>query len=131
MQKVHCPLRRVLHRMWDEVMDIQKERAAFEASGIFLKSLFDNVYWDEWNNKYAPSVRDKKFCDNASRLNDGFLGWRAAKTRAIPEGFVLVPKEIPDHVVQRLENSSYHWGDSTRDYFAPIYEMMIEAAEGE
>ena len=45
------------------------------------------------------------------------------------DGFVLVSKEIPDSVVDRLRYSSYHWGDGTRDYFTPVYQMMIEAQE--
>lgn len=46
----------------------------------------------------------------------------------MPEGFCLVPKEIPDNVVSCLENSGYHWGDMTRDHYAPIYSLMVEVA---
>jgi len=51
-----------------------------------------------------------------------------AKAQAVPEGYVLVPKEIPDSVVSCLENSRFHWGDGTRDYYTPIYSLMVEAA---
>lgn len=54
---------------------------------------------------------------------------KEAKAQAIPDGFVLVSKEIPDSVVERLRYSSYHWGDGMRDYFTPVYQMMIEAQE--
>lgn len=49
-------------------------------------------------------------------------------TDAIPEGCVVVPKTIPENVIERLKNSSYHWGENTKDYFSPIYEMMVEEA---
>ncbi|WP_376740056.1 hypothetical protein [Acinetobacter pittii] len=51
-----------------------------------------------------------------------------AKAQAVPEGYCLVPKEIPDNVVSCLENSGYHWGDMTRDHYAPIYSLMVEVA---
>lgn len=51
-----------------------------------------------------------------------------AKAQAVPEVFCLVPKEIPDNVVSYLENSGYHWGDMTRDHYAPIYSLMVEVA---
>lgn len=54
--------------------------------------------------------------------------WMKAKAQAVPEGFCLVPKEIPDNVVSCLENSGYHWGDMTRDHYAPIYSLMVEVA---
>ncbi|HCA3178916.1 hypothetical protein [Acinetobacter baumannii] len=46
----------------------------------------------------------------------------------VPEGYVLVPKDIPDRVVSCLENSRFHWGDGTRDYYTPVYSLMVEAA---
>ncbi|MDI9691400.1 hypothetical protein QM268_02835 [Acinetobacter baumannii] len=48
--------------------------------------------------------------------------------QAVPEGYVLVPKEIPDSVVSCLENSGFHWGDGTRDHYTPIYSLMVEVA---
>ncbi len=56
--------------------------------------------------------------------------WQAAKAHEAKklEGCVVVPKTIPENVVERLKNSSYHWGENTKDYFSPIYEMMVEEA---
>ncbi|OIG79760.1 hypothetical protein [Acinetobacter baumannii] len=51
-----------------------------------------------------------------------------AKAQAVPEGYCLVPKEIPDSVVSCLENSGFHWGDGTRDHYTPIYSLMVEVA---
>ncbi|MFP0926983.1 hypothetical protein ACLDZS_04820 [Acinetobacter baumannii] len=57
-----------------------------------------------------------------------FAELEKAKSQAVPEGYCLVPKEIPDSVVSCLENSRFHWGDGTRDYYTPIYSLMVEAA---
>lgn len=54
--------------------------------------------------------------------------WNKAKAQAVPEGYCLVPKEIPDSVVSCLENSGFHWGDGTRDHYTPIYSLMVEVA---
>ncbi|WP_391485011.1 hypothetical protein [Acinetobacter baumannii] len=70
------------------------------------------------------------------RVNSGWAMWKKAvtfmqekaKAQAVPEGYVLVPKDIPDRVVSCLENSRFHWGDGTRDYYTPIYSLMVEAA---
>ncbi|MGL2978115.1 hypothetical protein ACSVHO_17625 [Acinetobacter nosocomialis] len=51
-----------------------------------------------------------------------------AKAQTVPEGYCLVPKEIPDSVVSCLENSGFHWGDGTRDHYTPIYSLMVEVA---
>lgn len=45
----------------------------------------------------------------------------------IPDGFVLMPKELTDNMVNGLYFGGYSWGDedSTRDYFQNAYEIMI------
>lgn len=57
-----------------------------------------------------------------------FAELEKAKAQAVPEGYCLVPKEIPDSVVSCLENSGFHWGDGTRDHYTPIYSLMVEVA---
>ncbi|WP_081408610.1 hypothetical protein [Acinetobacter larvae] len=109
-------------------MDIQKERAAFEEFE-FTKRPFASrkVLFQKYDTaRIGDGNEGKYYC---AEMQEKWEIWQHLKASAVPEGFVLVPKEIPDHVVQRLENSLYHWGDLTRDYFTPIYEMMIEAAE--
>ncbi|MFI9967969.1 hypothetical protein ACLD0X_19515, partial [Acinetobacter baumannii] len=49
--------------------------------------------------------------------NDAWQLWNKAKAETVPEGYCLVPKEIPDSVVSCLENSGFHWGDGTRDHY--------------
>lgn len=60
--------------------------------------------------------------------NDAWQLWNKAKAETVPEGYCLVPKEIPDSVVSCLENSGFHWGDGTRDHYTPIYSLMVEVA---
>lgn len=79
-------------------------------------------YWDDFCEAYGNGFDRslaKLFFAN---------GWGEAKAQAVPEGYVLVPKEIPDSVVSYLENSGFHWGDGTRDHYTPIYSLMVEVA---
>ena len=104
-------------------MDIKTEREAFEAwycrnhTGLKQSDLA----------KFR-TLSGYSFSDSL-KINISWEAWQAAKAQAVPEGFVLVSKEIPDSVVDRLRYSSYHWGDGTRDYFTPVYQMIIEAQE--
>lgn len=94
--------------------DLNKERELCNQS--FEK------YWDDFCEAYGNGFDRslaKLFFAN---------GWGEAKAQAVPEGYCLVPKEIPDSVVSCLENSRFHWGDGTRDYYTPIYSLMVEAA---
>ena len=78
-------------------MDVEKERGAFEATSPF------SIYINKVNsdgNKYTPIYY--KDLDYAQIMSFGWLAWQAAKAQAVPEGFVLVPKE----------NISCYWQDN-------------------
>lgn len=64
-------------------MDIQKEKEAFKATG------FNNFGLDF---KEFPTV--EQFFE--------FIGWLKAKSQSIPEGYVLVPKELPEHIAEAM-----------------------------
>ncbi|MFW1769805.1 hypothetical protein [Acinetobacter baumannii] len=98
--------------------DLNKEREAFEGK-------FPKPHWIEWDEKLGQYISNQvsDVCYQAR-----FEAWLEAKAQAVPEGFCVVPKEIPDNVVSCLENSGYHWGDMTRDHYAPIYSLMVEVA---
>ena len=65
------------------VMDIQKERKAFE------KALVDKC---GFNPESSFSVDDKgEYKSDATHF--GWAMWQAAKAQAVPEGFVLVPED--------------------------------------
>ena len=105
-------------------MDIKKEREAFE------QHLTDTGLVEFAGYGFAVDECDEYLHEPTQVAWDSWLiGLNRAKAQAVPEGFVLVSKEIPDSVVDRLRYSSYHWGDGTRDYFTPVYQMIIEAQE--
>lgn len=97
------------------------EREAFEA-------MFPKSHWVEWDDKQGRYICAYVADAEANTYNKMFKVWKEAKALAVPEGFCLVPKDIPDNVVSCLENSGYHWGDMTRDHYAPIYSLMVEVA---
>ena len=97
------------------VMDIQKERELFEA---WLKSLNENG-------------RTTYFLGRESMV--AWEAWQAAKAQAVPEGFVLVPKEPSADLVNHGHQvflGHFNEGGQTGGrslYFA--YKAMIEAQE--
>lgn len=107
--------------------------------------LFKGAYWlpehfqllefdMEAGNFVVRDDIDQDFKDDADdlyhRINTGWSMWKRAVNHMQKklEGCVVVPKTIPENVVERLKNSSYHWGENTKDYFSPIYKMMVEEA---
>ncbi|PSE43965.1 hypothetical protein C7G91_04835 [Acinetobacter nosocomialis] len=110
--------------------DLNKEREAFElfelnkrpcATPASLFERFDSNDLGEDEQHYVGRYVD-------SYMQEKWELWQKAKAQAVPEGYVLVPKEIPDSVVSYLENSGFHWGDGTRDHYTPIYSLMVEVA---
>lgn len=108
--------------------DLNKLRSEFEA----IKEIQDSIRREQliFNTKLGCYTKKSgKMCVSANWTNGAwFVFERKAKAQAVPEGFCLVPKEIPDNVVSCLENSGYHWGEMTRDHYAPIYSLMVEVA---
>ncbi|WP_289392373.1 hypothetical protein [Acinetobacter baumannii] len=82
------------------------------------------MHVDEYNEDELRVICHHAACE-IDRLR---VELEKAKAQAVPEGYVLVPKDIPDRVVSCLENSRFHWGDGTRDYYTPVYSLMVEAA---
>ena len=72
-------------------MDLQKERKAFEA-WHYEQYLIENPNIDITNAKYIYDYAHKNAL--VCQLKEShFIAWQAAKAKAIPEGFVVVPKE--------------------------------------
>ncbi|HCQ9970240.1 TPA: hypothetical protein OMQ72_003221 [Acinetobacter baumannii] len=82
------------------------------------------MHADEYNEDELRVICNHAACE-IGRLRAEL---EKAKAQAVPEGYCLVPKEIPDSVVSCLENSGFHWGDGTRDHYTPIYSLMVEVA---
>ena len=105
-------------------MDLQKEREAFER--LPLAELAINckyVFYNEITNSYWPA---EDYCpsDAPETMNFAWEAWQAAKAQAVPEGFVVVPKEPTEAMVEAGKDSSEcgGWPDE-------IYKAMIEARE--
>lgn len=76
-------------------MDIQKEREAFEnwhIRNMDINSDFEKI-----------SEQDSPYMDE--HVNNSWLTWQAAKAQAVPEGFVLVPKEPTDKTIAHMINT--------------------------
>ncbi|WP_333652813.1 hypothetical protein [Acinetobacter johnsonii] len=105
-------------------MDVEKEREAFEATTPF------SIYINKVNsdgNKYTPIYY--KDLDYAQIMSFGWLAWQAAKAQAVPEGFVLVPKEPAKDAL--IEIASVCIGDdfANFDESRELYQAMIKAQE--
>ena len=95
-------------------MDIQKEREAFEkhASKFFTTN---EAFENDGENYVYDEVKFMWDC------------WLAAKTQAVPEWFVLVPRVATKQMV----NAGYeaHDGFFTNGQVQDVYQAMIEAQE--
>ena len=75
-------------------MDIQKEREAFELN--VSPVTWERIEYNAENNIYM--AKSKYWTSNivqavANEIDFGWKMWQLAKAQAVPEGFVLVPKE--------------------------------------
>ena len=106
-------------------MDIQKEREAFEAwycrnhTGLKQSDLA----------KFR-TLSGYSFSDSL-KINVSWEAWQAAKAQAVPEGFVLAPKECPDPIFadklfdHLCEKAHGEFGDDQMIFFSDIDESAI------
>ena len=63
----------------------------------------------------------------AVRYNTAWRAWQAAKAQAVPEGFVLVPKEPTDIEIESIKEK--HWGmrgcQLCKSDYIDLYKAMI------
>ena len=75
-------------------MDIQKEKELYLAEllerGALKQDEIDDLDFKTEISAFHSSYLSARFIDN---INFGWSAWQAAKAQAVPEGFVLVPKE--------------------------------------
>lgn len=105
------------------MIDIQKERAAFE---VYAKSRIENFCdckFEHGNYVMLENSRlnrlDKYLL--ICSMNRSWSAWQAAKAQAVPEGFVLVPREPTAQMCNAISG--------TRVNPRLIYKAMIEALE--
>ena len=102
----------------ESVMEIQKEREAFEKEMLDSGYVAGNIsaFWDEKNQNYDIAITELRMAWHA---------WKSAKAQAVPEGFVVVPKE-PTEAMLRAAND--HVMNTHATPFS-AYKAMIEAQE--
>lgn len=106
-------------------MDIQKEREAFQN---FCEQNFDverheQTYFDEQTQSYENDLGE---CTES--INMAWMAWQA-KAQAVPEGFVLMPKEPTKDTL--IEIASVCIGDdfANLDEAKELYKAAIKAQE--
>ena len=95
-------------------MDLQKERQAFEAWFIENGILIDTDF------------------NVAKRAFEAGAAWQAAKAQAIPEGFVVVPKEPTERMLDSAYSSisdNLHYADLENIYKAMIWSAQEQSHE--
>ncbi|WP_242769602.1 hypothetical protein [Acinetobacter towneri] len=109
-------------------MDLQKERIAHEkhllSQGVDFKYL-PNIQYNELENVYELIEWDEEYSEALNEINSSWCTWQAAKAQAIPDGFVLVPKEPTSKMIDAADNCAIN-GKVTANI---IYKAMIEAQE--
>ena len=113
-------------------MDLQKEREAFQEC---YKTSRDYKFYvrHEMSEKQIFEFKKGKYVVDC--VNDGWKIWQAAKAQAIPEGFVLVPKEPTDAMLFAASGRDIvaeHYGDENIMWpeLRETWKAMLEAARG-
>ena len=86
-------------------MDIQKEKIAHEkhllSQGVDFKYL-PNIQYSELENVYELIEWDEEYSEALNEINSSWCTWQAATAQAVPEGFVLVKKELPEQIAEKM-----------------------------
>ena len=103
-------------------MDFQKERESFD-EWHYNQYLLENPNIDISNAKYIYDYAHKN--ELVYQLKEShFLAWQAAKAQAVPDGFVLVPKEpTQEMLIAGRDMVTFGCG------YDDVYKAMIEAQE--
>lgn len=115
-------------------MDIQKEKDAFLNVFQFFKS-FKGIGFSEETEQFflKKNKPNDAECLDVSNLNQMWRAWWArAKSQAVPEGFVLVPKEKIESLVDELHvafKSNLHLTTGELLPLQQDFQLMIEAQE--
>ena len=119
-------------------MDIQRQ--AFENLWLAGGGGFDNLIFSKDQGKYIAiensDLTDKQEEMSLYIVNNAYLFFvggfkQAAKAQAIPDGFVLVPRECPDPIFadklfdHLCEKAHGEFGDDQMIFFSDIDESAI------
>ena len=112
----------------ESVMDIQKEKIAHEkhllSQGVDFKYL-PNIQYSELENVYELIEWDEEYSEALNEINSSWCTWQAAKAQAVPEGFVLAPKEPTEKMI----DAGHDFCKNNIVTPSGFYKAMIEAQE--
>lgn len=100
------------------------EREAFEQLEDIAAMMTENTGIEFENGKYVYYGLDGRTAFAAVYISGAWMAWQAAKAQAVPEGFVVVPKEPTEAMHQAGQNIVTFGGG-----YDDIYGAMIEAQE--
>ena len=114
----------------ESVMDIKKLKVEFEKLK-YIEDKLEYLNFDEHLGCYVEKNNGMPV-GLAAWVNGAFYGFeQAAKAQAVPEGFVLVPKEPTDIEIESIKEK--HWDmrgcQLCKSDYIDLYKAMIEAQE--
>ena len=107
-------------------MDIQKQKNLYLAKlleqEVIKQDEFDDLVFKPEINAFHSNYLSSRFMDN---INFGWSAWQAAKAQAVPEGFVLVKKELPEQIAEKMAIDRI---DKPRQENDPVWSEIAEQA---
>lgn len=124
-------------------MSLEAELKKFELSSVFtINFSWLKRYVESDNGMYTPmkNISDDEFREienSLYALQATWKAWREAKAQAVPEGFVVVPKEPTDKTIAHMINTPIEVNllcDHADTFLSEgeayiAYQAMIEAQE--
>ena len=84
-------------------MEIQKQKNLYLSKlleqEVIKQDEFEDLVFKPEINAFHSNYLSSRFMDN---INFGWSAWRAAKAQAVPEGFVVVAKELPEKIAEKM-----------------------------
>ena len=84
-------------------MEIQKQKNLYLSKlleqEVIKQDEFEDLVFKPEINAFHSNYLSSRFMDN---INFGWSAWQAAKSQAVPEGFVLVKKELPEQIAEKM-----------------------------
>ena len=119
-------------------MEIQKQKDLYLAKlleqEVIKQDEFEDLVFKAEINAFHSNYLSSRFMDN---INFGWSAWQAATAQAVPDGFVLVPKEPTDKTIAHMINTPIEVNllcDHADTFLSEgeayiAYKAMIEAQE--
>ncbi len=110
----------------ESVMEIQKEKNLYLAKlleqEVIKQDEFEDLVFKPEINAFHSNYLSSRFMDN---INFGWSAWQAATAQAVPEGFVLAPKQPTEKMI----DAGHDFCKNNIVTPSGFYKAMIEAQE--